>query len=619
MAEAIGALRAELAANSAQFASDMQAARSAVQTASAQMQRSFATLQTRANNVYKAIFSIRTALAGGAATAAIMFVKRMADTADQLQSTSQAMGITSEDLQELQYAAGQLGVTVDQDLTKALGIMIRGMGEAQRGTGNFRKGLAEMGLTIADLKGKGPLDVLSFLATRLSQIEDPARRATIASQLFGKGWMSMGAFLKAGGDQIDAMRQKARDLGLVVSNEMVDRAAEASDTFDTLGAVFQVAGINLAAEFLPMLKDVARVMTDQAFQKGVKDFAAQIRSVVKFIHDNIDVIERFAMAFAGMRFGGALGSIAGKKGRIAGGLLGAGLGWFAPEIQDALGAGPKQGLQGLDMGNLGLGKQPLKMTVTSGTPAGGEPIDLEAQAKAQQAVDNVVKSLMDEWNTLRMTDVEKEIYNQLSAAGVSANSLAGQTIRALVEANYQEAASQKAREEALKASIKAMDEARGVAKDFASTFLGALKEGKGFWEALNESVGKLVAKLEDVALDKLIQVLMGGTGTAAGGGLFGGLFKLLGFATGGAFRVGGSGGQDSQLVAFKASPNETVNITKPGQDMGPMGGGYAIQVVPSPYFDVQVRRLSNDEAQQVSAAQIAGVKKAEARQKWTAG
>jgi hypothetical protein len=49
------------------------------------------------------------------------------------------------------------------------------------------------------------------------------------------------------------------------------------------------------------------------------------------------------------------------------------------------------------------------------------------------------------------------------------------------------------------------------------------------------------------------------------------------FAQGGAFRVGGSGGIDSQMVAFKASPNETVSVTKPGQTFG--GGKAGPQLV----------------------------------------
>lgn len=41
------------------------------------------------------------------------------------------------------------------------------------------------------------------------------------------------------------------------------------------------------------------------------------------------------------------------------------------------------------------------------------------------------------------------------------------------------------------------------------------------------------------------------------------------FAAGGEFEVGGQGGTDSQLVAFRASPDETVSVRKPGQGDAP--------------------------------------------------
>jgi hypothetical protein len=44
---------------------------------------------------------------------------------------------------------------------------------------------------------------------------------------------------------------------------------------------------------------------------------------------------------------------------------------------------------------------------------------------------------------------------------------------------------------------------------------------------------------------------------------------------GGSFRVGGSGGTDSQLVQFRASPNETVTIRRPDQ----VGSGVVIQTL----------------------------------------
>lgn len=43
---------------------------------------------------------------------------------------------------------------------------------------------------------------------------------------------------------------------------------------------------------------------------------------------------------------------------------------------------------------------------------------------------------------------------------------------------------------------------------------------------------------------------------------------LMGFAGGGSFKVGGSGGTDSQLVAFRATPGERVSVRTPAQSSG---------------------------------------------------
>jgi hypothetical protein len=61
-------------------------------------------------------------------------------------------------------------------------------------------------------------------------------------------------------------------------------------------------------------------------------------------------------------------------------------------------------------------------------------------------------------------------------------------------------------------------------------------------------------------------------------------YNLEGFATGGSFKVGGMGGIDSKLVAFRATPGEMVNISRPGND----SHGGRVMIVPSPYFDVVV-------------------------------
>src|SRR3546814_13514078 len=60
---------------------------------------------------------------------------------------------------------------------------------------------------------------------------------------------------------------------------------------------------------------------------------------------------------------------------------------------------------------------------------------------------------------------------------------------------------------------------------------------------------------------------------------------LPGFATGGSFRVGGAPGIDKNLVAFRATRGEMVDIRKPGNDNG---GVVVVHVQANDYFDAKV-------------------------------
>lgn len=108
------------------------------------------------------------------------------------------------------------------------------------------------------------------------------------------------------------------------------------------------------------------------------------------------------------------------------------------------------------------------------------------------------------------------------------------------------------------------------AKTWAEVLGGALKNIGG--ALLNSGIGGIG------------NAMTGAFGPMVGNlaqGLLGGLF---GFANGGQFQVGGAGGTDSQLVAFKASPNETVTVTRPGQDAA---GGGAVTVNFAPVIDAR--------------------------------
>jgi len=96
--------------------------------------------------------------------------------------------------------------------------------------------------------------------------------------------------------------------------------------------------------------------------------------------------------------------------------------------------------------------------------------------------------------------------------------------------------------------------------------------------SVREFFGSIFEQLLKLAANQLFAQLLGGGGGGGGlGGLLGGLFGALpGFQNGGEFAAGGSGGTDSQLVAFRATPGERVSVDTPAQQRQGNGGNVTV-------------------------------------------
>lgn len=150
----------------------------------------------------------------------------------------------------------------------------------------------------------------------------------------------------------------------------------------------------------------------------------------------------------------------------------------------------------------------------------------------------------------------------------------------------------------------------------------AQEGGTSFFDRLRTGFDEMRATGGNVfsQIGNFIKNLISGSSGGSGKGIFGTILSLAGsyfggwgggppsdltglYATGGSFRVGGSGGVDSQLVKFRASPGEDVSITRAGQKGSGEGGG--------DFYSLTVdARGANDEAA-VEAAVERGIRAAE--------
>ncbi len=193
---------------------------------------------------------------------------------------------------------------------------------------------------------------------------------------------------------------------------------------------------------------------------------------------------------------------------------------------------------------------------------------------------DVIADIREEAETYGMLDKELDLYNALKEQGVALSSAKGQAISEEIDKLYQV----KAAVDAVRDAEESLQEMGSfVGDEIGSALDSIITKADSAKEAFAKLAGQIAIAVLKAALfnDGPMKGLFGGGGGDSGGGAFGGILgglaknmNLPGFATGGSFKVGGTGVGDSQTVAFKANPNETVSITKPGQSMG--GGGAVV-------------------------------------------
>lgn len=120
----------------------------------------------------------------------------------------------------------------------------------------------------------------------------------------------------------------------------------------------------------------------------------------------------------------------------------------------------------------------------------------------------------------------------------------------------------------------AMTKAFSGAEDAVVAFVtGAEFDFKAMVNNILQDLTRLLFRL---LLIRAIKLGIGGDIGAGGGGALGALLdKVGGFATGGSFKVPGAGGTDSQLVMFRATPGERVDVSTQAQQRSGTPGGTA--------------------------------------------
>lgn len=185
------------------------------------------------------------------------FIKGVADAGDQMAKLSQRSGVAVQQLSALNYAAS-LNDASFSDLEQALKGLSNKMLEAQTGSGEAGNVFAALGIKVEDASGKlrNADDVMLDIADAFQGMEDGAGKAALAARLMEESGVKLIPMLNNGRDGLEAMRQEAERLGVVMDDKLAQASVQLNDNMTRMNALFNGVGVTVGSALVPTLNQM---------------------------------------------------------------------------------------------------------------------------------------------------------------------------------------------------------------------------------------------------------------------------------------------------------------------------------------------------------------------------
>lgn len=191
--------------------------------------------------------------AGGALAGLAGLAVKAGKDADELNTLSKQTGIATSELQKMQYASDLIDVDVST-ITGSLKKMKKGL---DSNTDAFE----ELGVqTKQNGQFRDITDIFYDTVAALGQIPNETERDIKAMEIFGKSADELAGIIDDGGLSLKALGEEAENLGVIISQEDIDKANELNDTLDSLKAeimpTLMEMGIEVAEAIMPYIPSI---------------------------------------------------------------------------------------------------------------------------------------------------------------------------------------------------------------------------------------------------------------------------------------------------------------------------------------------------------------------------
>lgn len=239
-----------------------------------------------------------TGAAVGAGKAIWDNANRVAEFGDNIDKTSQKIGISAEAFQEWDYVFNRSGADINKLQTgmKTLSGVIT---DATAGSEGAVNKLSAVGISIEEIGNLSQEDQLALVISRLQEMGSGAERTAAASDLLGKSAVDMAAVLNMSASDTQALIDEAHEYGMVLSDEGVAASAAFEDSLLKMSNTAAGVGNSIMASLMPSLTQMMDGMSDliagkeggaSAIAEGLTNMLSGITSAVPAIMEAFTAI-----------------------------------------------------------------------------------------------------------------------------------------------------------------------------------------------------------------------------------------------------------------------------------------------------------------------------------------
>ena len=190
-------------------------------------------------------------------TATVSFTEELLKMSNITHNLGESMGIGTSSMLQL----GAAGIAMGKDI-QSVGMMMERMvsaaDQAEDGNMKLRQAFGQVGISMKDLNTLAPDELFKKVANALAEMDDPAQRARISMELFGRGAMGMD-WAKYSSELIKASKDLT-DHALAVDN--------AAEDYNKLQAAINTFKLNFLSAYGPVITTIvdftAKMMDSKA-------------------------------------------------------------------------------------------------------------------------------------------------------------------------------------------------------------------------------------------------------------------------------------------------------------------------------------------------------------------